>query len=178
MRERWKIARKHELCYICLLKGQARKNCTSQNRCNQCNRKHHSLLDFSPRFEEKQKSRILNVSNGTTVPQNTSNCNKASLLMNKNSHDLCTTVLLKVIPLRLIGRKTNKFIHALLNEGSIETFINERIVKELGISGSFTKIAFRTVGQTEPIERSTQKVNVKVECDTASYILNDILVVK
>ena len=44
VKERWRIARKLNVCFNCLEKGHTRPECQSENRCAHCKNRHNSLL--------------------------------------------------------------------------------------------------------------------------------------
>ena len=49
--QRWKITKSKNLCFNCLKGDHVRENCNNKKRCDNCNRKHHSLLHFTEKFD-------------------------------------------------------------------------------------------------------------------------------
>ena len=118
-KDRWNIARKHKLCYKCLRRGHTKLNCRAKHQCeiNDCKEGHHELLhkigllkdpaDKQPRSHEMEED-----------PRRGS------------------IIALRTIPVLIHYKGKQVQANALLDDGSMQTFINEDIAKALGMKES------------------------------------------
>ena len=128
-RARWIISKKKRLCYHCLSKNHFGKDCRKMTKIcetNGCQDSHHPLLHFDRAMETKKSA---------TSNQGSSNDgSKASPTFNAVS-DKAGVVSLRTIP--VIVRHGNKKLSliAMLDEGSMETYIDEAAASQLNLKG-------------------------------------------
>ena len=130
--DKWDIVKRERLCFNCLSKGHASKDCKSSYKCKHCNKLHHTLLHRNP-TNQNQTSNHNTKRDSSNQTQNTSeNANVASAAV----HTI-HKVRLKVVPVVVWGRKNNTKVetYAFLDEGSDTTFCTKRLINKLGIAG-------------------------------------------
>jgi hypothetical protein len=126
--DRWKSVRKHNLCYSCLRPGHPTFECRKKQKCPEegCKYTHHHLL-------HKNAARPVNKTAELSDEEDTSpangKVNKVHTAASKSQ------VLLRVLPVVLKGPKGNVEVHALCDEGSTVTLLEEDIADLLGLQG-------------------------------------------
>lgn len=138
-----------KLCFNCLRPNHNTTECKNPSKCQQCNKKHHTLIHKSyPQYnsnttEEEQQSRKPNpFVRSTTVVTN--DCRLlATAIVN------VTTVAGKLIPVR-----------ALIDNGSESSIIKMQLAKQLGVLQEHQNMPIIGVGDTVAQEKTTM---VKIE---------------
>ena len=123
LHERFTLVRQHKLCFNCLKPGHGARECRANKQCSVegCPGKHHQLLHrWSAPQESAQDARE---ATACTV-------------------DTSTKVSLGILPVTILGPAGKSVnCHALLDNGSTRSFIEETLVHELGLDSeqiSFT----------------------------------------
>ncbi len=119
-------------CINCLSKGHFAAQCKSLHRCRKCSRPHHTLL-HSDRGETRPEITNHDVSVNTTTPTN--EFNHSPLLM--------------TCQVAIVGPDGNSVnARALLDSGSSDSFISERVVQTLRLPCTRQNISISVVGGT------------------------------
>ena len=149
--ERFNIARQRKLCYNCLLPGHCSNACRKMSVCSVpgCGRKHTRFLhvDYD------------NV-NQVTNAENHSNNNGGSQLgvaSNINVNRTCSSVYLPIVPLRINGQCE---VYALLDTGSTNTFVTQRLATQLHLKGKEVSYSMSTLGHSSEVSSKTVSINV------------------
>ena len=82
------------------------------------------------------------------------------------------------MPIILKGPRGEKFIFALLSEGSTVTLINELNIDEIGAEKSRFQVALGGVGNMDTIAEVNEKVNILIKTDSKPFLIPVALVIK
>lgn len=144
--DRWEWAKTNGVCFKCLKKRHRRSACKSKLcEVDECRRPHHSLLHKdsdatrdSPAPSQTEEGAVMSVATST----------------NK--------VLLKVCPVVLLGPGGEVRTHALLDEGSTVTLIDERLAEELCVDGPTRPLHIRGVNSNQD-ESKSRTVDLEIK---------------
>ncbi|XP_072931704.1 uncharacterized protein [Epargyreus clarus] len=140
VQQRWEWAKDARICFRCLDSRHRKFACRSKNcGVDECRRPHHALLHTSPRNIGCEESGVESVT-------------AASAHMPTDK----IQVLLKVCPVTLKGSNGREVhTHALLDEGSTITLVDEEIAASIGARGPIRalNIVGATSSQQEPGSR-------------------------
>lgn len=144
-------------CFIYLKQGHIARNCNQKVKCQvpECGRFHHTLL-----HETTQQTANLNIM--------TIQCKDEPI------------TLFKILPVRLYGENEIIDTHALLDDGSYTTIIDQDIVEKLNIVGPPDRLTLRWFDERISHEDS-MVVNLKIQGSTPGsnkFQLNGVRTVK
>jgi hypothetical protein len=165
VQERWDWAKQKSLCFRCLKAGHRSTKCRSGNSCGKdgCSSSHHSLLHpTSESFQQQQES----------VTQET--------LAHVTAHiSKPNRVLLKVLPVTLIGPAGKFSTYAMLDGGSTVTLVAEEVAKRIGASGPEEKLNISWINAAGQ-KMSSQRVGLIIQGDgeKKNYKLNNVRTVR
>lgn len=146
----WVVCSEHNLCKQCLKRHNG--ICNSKIVCSKqgCQIKHHTLLHKST-DDEKVTSKTDENKNNTT------NLHAA------HSGNVSSEILFKIIPITIYG-KDNKTIKtfAFIDEGSSISLINEKIIKELNLTGDPLPLCLKWTGNMVRNEVDSKVVSVQI----------------
>ena len=152
MEERSKLIFKNKLCYGCLQavsKDHNAKNCKKRRSCKVCNEKHLTSL-HGYKFEKKGSNEKVH-SNQTGLEENDSNNEELSVTATYTGAEV---VSMCVVPIKIKhGSSAVLKTHALLDSCSQGTFIDEKLLEDLKVTGRNTNITVKTLNG-EKTERS------------------------
>ncbi|XP_024123270.2 uncharacterized protein LOC112143483 [Oryzias melastigma] len=143
--ERLEFLKENGLCFGCLTPGHLSKYCKKRASCDQCPKKHPTMLHFSKDDDDEaeknsQKTPAATPSSElTTISSGTCGATGAG----KDNR------VLSIVPVYVKLKKGSKAIstYAFLDNGSQATFCSEKLMRQLGIEGRKTHILLRTMGQ-------------------------------
>ena len=147
---------KHKLCFGCLGGDHMKSQCTKRAMCDVCKGSHPTLLHRStatdsnagqssgPSSELSHSAPLLggSVQSNSTVPVVTS----AIIQERQSGTDTMPIVPVKV---KLASGDLEVLTHAFLDSGSSETFITERLMKQLSASGKKIHINLTTLNNDD-----------------------------
>jgi hypothetical protein len=172
--DRWKSVRKHNLCYSCLRPGHPTSECRKKQKCPEegCKYTHHHLL-------HKSSTRPVNKTAELSDEEDTSpadgKVNKVHTAATKSQ------VLLRVLPVLLKGPKGNVEVHALCDEGSTVTLLEEDIADLLGLQGPQQSLCLQFLGKDGKKMENSRKVEVQIQGlqkNCKSFSLSNVRTVK
>lgn len=85
---------------------------------------------------------------------------------------------MKIVPLRVVGKNCSIPIHALLDEGSTVSLINDSIVKRVGADSKYVNVSLRGIGENEAIAFSNKRLSLSLEGDNFRYHVKNLLSVQ
>ncbi len=148
--ERFELAKKKGLCYNCLKNNPIMRagvkvkhhvrSCPSKSKCKfeGCVLSHHTLLHKPKSPVDKKEGEcgdILNARNNATTLE------------------IPGTVLLQVIPVRVIGRHgAATTTYAMLDSGSEITLVDPSLIKQIGVQGRSDKLLVSTVSNENDLQ--------------------------
>ena len=135
-RERFQVAKRHRLCFNCLLGGHISTTCYKQSMCTvpNCNRKHSELLHTDT------------VDDGNAVYDDIQVCNIATQREG-------ASVYLPIVPVIVNG--SSYPVYALLDSGSTNTFVTKQLVQKLKLQGKDVQYNMSTLGQSSEVKSTT-----------------------
>ncbi|XP_067644996.1 uncharacterized protein [Eurosta solidaginis] len=135
---RWALVKRQRLCFACLQGGHNLQSCQKKKRCNiqECQRVHHRLLHAS--------------SNTHTVTSATTN--NAEVVLSCQGE--CRSILFKVIPVTLFGPKGHMETHAMFDEDSSISLLEEDVANQLGLNGQSSSLTLQWYGENTATEKS------------------------
>ncbi|XP_050528192.1 uncharacterized protein LOC126898294 [Daktulosphaira vitifoliae] len=164
--ERFQIAKSHHLCINCLGLGHSSVSCSSKNKCQTCNRSHHTLLHFG----------------SSSSPTTAATCDEpstSSLVVRGQPQRiiLLSTILFDV----LAANGTRKTFRALLDSGSQASFMTEHCANLLMVKkcpsnvkintfANHTSTTVRGKSNVTLVPRGSQSPSVHVEVLIVTHI--------
>jgi len=150
--------RENNLCFACLKSGHMKKDCRKKRPCGiqSCQTFHHKLLHDN-RSEDKtghvfwQSSLTAPLLGGKTR-------DVVALLASK-----APPVLLRLLPITVMGPKGKVATCALFDEGSTVTLMDWQLAKEISASGKRNPLQLRWTNNSCQTEKDSMSVNVSLQ---------------
>jgi hypothetical protein len=140
--EKWRLAKKLGLCYLCLSDDHLGNTCRRSKSYNigGCKENHHYLLHREksplPRIETKKEES----KEGDKKKDNGSGCDTEGDRQSKSygatQGQETKFIALRTVPVVLKNGDKKIHVNCLLDEGSDTTYVNEDVVEALGLQGS------------------------------------------
>lgn len=159
--ERFELAKRKNLCYNCLKSNQIKqlgrtvkhtaRSCPSKFKCKieGCGALHHTLLHKPESLKETSEENDKNIELPTVT---------SSTATSKAPH----AVLLRVIPVRVIGERQVGTTYSMLDSGSEITLVDPSLVKQVGAQGHLDKLVVSTVSNENDVQHG-YRINLSVE---------------
>ncbi|XP_044571285.1 uncharacterized protein LOC123257215 [Drosophila ananassae] len=160
--ERWRLARRHRLCFMCLQTGHMTGSCAASKECpvNGCRRKHHRLLHEAnsegfrrpPQRGGNWRGYNLQAAGpreGVQVNEGAPSSVDASATPERNLSCVDEDrerLLFRVLPVTLYGGGKQVDTYALLDESSSVTMVDNELVAELGVQGVRRQLSVQWFG--------------------------------
>ncbi|KAK3704924.1 hypothetical protein QZH41_016749 [Actinostola sp. cb2023] len=141
--ERSEVIRSNKLCFRCFKKGHVSADCQSNPSCEECGKRHHTLLHGAkPKYRTE-----------------TANSNASSSVSLNSVDDQAQVVITnsKIVPVILYHKDNPQKelkVYSLLDDASDTTFITDKVQQELGIEGIDTRLSLSTMLGREVIKVS------------------------
>ena len=168
--ERWAFVRENKKCYKCLAPSHGKGFCPAYRK-NPRTKYHYLLTNAS--MENKNKNGCESDANTDTEPS-TSQHIVANTVAKNN-------VLLKVLPVVVIGPKGKKTIYALADECSTVSLLDQAVADELGLDGPTKPLDIYGVSEMSATARKAKNVNFRIRgagesrtYDIHAYSLNQL----
>ena len=147
--EKTQVIKKGGLCFKCLRSGHVADKCEMKMRncgIDGCTRKHNKLL-HSPEEPKEENERISQTNHATGRKMK---------------------YTLRVVPVLVFAHKekTKVIKYALLDDGSDQSFVTERLANEMGLQGKRKRKKVSTLLQTEVME--CREVDVTIQATTGN----------
>lgn len=171
--ERRDLVKKNSLCWLCLKQHNVNE-CTFKKMCPKCNKKHNGLLhfdesaNFNRNTNQNKKAFVATMDDETVVcatANKKSSCNTllaTAVIKVKAANGLCITV------------------RVLIDQGSMASFISERVVKFLDCEQIKTNINIVGIaGSVEPAKRIAKlqvlaRYPSSFKADVSAIVLNKL----
>ncbi|CAK1597679.1 unnamed protein product [Parnassius mnemosyne] len=141
--KKWEIAKQSNLCFRCLrYKNQTHKCKTTKCGIKGCTATHNRLLHYN----KKEKTEVTQKEPQETVAN--------SFAVSKHQ------AYLKIIPVRVIGPAGAVNTHALLDDGSTVSLMDEEIAKQIGATGRLDPFKITAIGNTTLDSPDSRRVQV------------------
>ncbi|XP_055527696.1 uncharacterized protein LOC129720267 [Wyeomyia smithii] len=168
------------LCFNCLRKGHQSKQCTSNNTCRKCSRKHHTILHDDAERNSSQDSKAgiaapkQPVANNqpTVVQPSVSVVDKpVSTTCSSNHVSTSKTVLLLTAVVQAIDEHNQSHpCRVLLDSGSQVNFVTEKMATRLGCSRMPANVSITGINALRSLARD--KVFVKFQSSYGDFQAN------
>ena len=134
--ERFQVAKRHRLCFNCLLGDHVSYTCYKHSMCTvpNCSRKHSELLHTDT------------VDADNAVHDNIQVCNIATQREG-------ASVYLSIVPVIVNGSSCP--VYALLDSGSTNTFVTKQLMQKLKLQGKDVQYNMSTLGQSSEVNSTT-----------------------
>ena len=140
--QRTTVARRKGLCLNCLKPGHFRMRCTSTQKCQKCQKTHHTMLHQHSDDADLAASGDSHDHSRATTPDPT-------VLSHVSCGRRQGQVLLMTCQIRVIGKNGHTTLaRALLDTASSTSFISERLVQQLRLSRERRQIQVTGIGGT------------------------------
>lgn len=155
--ERWSIIKENRLCYKCFGKHFSNK-CSSKKVCEfeRCDKMHHKLLHN----------------------QSTSSAETSEIVDACNTHyTRISTILYRIVPVRLFGNGTTVVTYAFLDEGSSITLMDQTLADALNLKSTADRLCLKWTANTTRIEEKSIRANVRISAkpiNSKSYELRNV----
>ena len=83
-----------------------------------------------------------------------------------------------MLPIKVIGTRSEKIVHALLDEGSSVTIINAAVVYEVGAEISKSKVTLHGIGNSDAPIITNEKTDIKIRGQSRTFQISGALVIK
>ena len=126
---RREILKKENICFKCLKPGHIKKNCRNKIKCFRCKAEenHHTALCYPENYSQHTTNSDQN--NSSITPP--ANEQTATCLVKSD-----TTIVLQAASACVMNKREDQFcvVNVLFDTGSQQTFISDRLVKELNLA--------------------------------------------
>ena len=162
IKERKKFTRDKGLCFTCLEQGHLSKQCKKQRKCDTCGKLHPTSLhgDLKENANDKNAN---NPSREETANSTTVNCTKACF-MNDGSQMRISSMIVPVWVYHSDDPENKNLTYALLDDQSDTTFVTQKTLNSLNVSGPETTLSLSTMHADRQAIEST-KIKGLVVCD-------------
>ena len=168
--ERWKQAKRNQLCYRCLGRNHRGVNCPHGHwKCSiaNCDESHHHLLHEEKNISDSKQAAASSTVGYFSKPVATSQKDPVKTEETLTSADGggVSVMALRTIPVVLRNGNRKMLVNALLDDGSTKSYINEDVAAELGLEGPVESISVNTMNgrtshfRTMPVEFVLQSVD-------------------
>ena len=181
--ERWRLAKKHKLCFRCLESGHFGRACPRDKACNVngCTDTHNWLL-HRIESEPAAKKQTGHATATISVPQeaersvssggngsSTEGGDQQTHFTNQPIKAVAAAISLRTLPVVLRHKGRKVVVNALLDDGSTQSYVNSSVAGELNLSAPIQKVLVSTLnGRVETLE--TMPVDCHIESLSGDYI--------
>lgn len=164
-------------CVNCLKTNHSIQNCLSPSRCKVCQKPHHSILHFPANNPTSTNS------NPELADQPTSSIGCLANCKNNRANEFQEIVLLSTIVMNIKGADGVYQVKALLDNGSQNSFINEKLCRKLqlpcvntqiSLAGITNSVSFVNKRTKLRLHSRTEPFNVEANCLVVKTITNPI----
>ena len=141
---RWEIAKEKRLCFRCLGYGHSGQECRRSRTCgiDNCKATHNRLLHGTEKKTEESPGKTALESENETEKQVTK---KTYMTKVKET----AFMSFRTVPVFLTNGSKRIRINALLDEASTQTYLNEDVAQELGLSGELEEVTVNVLNGNE-----------------------------
>lgn len=143
VKKRWDLSSKANACFCCLKYHKGQCNRRSMCKIDGCEKFHHHLL-----HKTKPKPNVI-------PPSAFSGC----------SNETKSSVLLKIVPVKIHGPAGTREIVAFLDEGSTTTILDISVAREVGLHGKLEPFCFNWTGGVFRYESTAELASFKISGD-------------
>ena len=160
---RLKMVKENRLCFNCLKAGHPVKNCRKPGRCTvpNCQRKHSKFIHIT----DSEKSN----SDNKDMAQKGSNSNASSASVSA----IGSQIYLPIVPVKVNGA----LVYALLDNGSNQSFISEKVALDLKLRGRDQRYTVNTVSGTKGNVTKNVAFDLASVDNTFTCHISDVLVI-
>ena len=136
------ILKKNLLCFSCLKPGHSSRACTEKKICNVCKRNHPTILHRSTVNENNKITKNMKINE--SKPENLDK--SCATKQTKIKKIMCAVVPIKV---RVAGKKELVTTYAALDTCSSSSFVDSKLLHNLGVDGIHGKITLNTMESSD-----------------------------
>ncbi|XP_074034150.1 uncharacterized protein [Leptinotarsa decemlineata] len=161
LNKRWEMVTGKKLCFSCLQKNHQKFKCKKRKICgtNGCKLHHHTLLHKELEFN----------SNQAAIGRDTNDDNRGRVCsVNKPF----TTILLRVIRIKLYSPRGVVPFLALCDEASTVTLLDAEVAEKLGLTGTKESLCLQWTNENVMVEENSVRLDVTVSKIDDSRMFN------
>ncbi|XP_059217443.1 uncharacterized protein LOC131994669 [Stomoxys calcitrans] len=195
--EKQRFVTSNKVCENCLSYGHSEQNCQSENVCQKCHRKHHTMLhpETNEAQNRNENTRPMNVEAGSNqrVPQNQSAsfhidtyydehpstseaAYPAPFNVQSHFHDSGEGTVLPTALVEIDHLNTLFTVRAFIDQGSQESFISNRIINRLSIPTKKSLTRISGLGGIV-LENSSKLCHITLKARTSDFRLRTSAIV-
>ena len=172
--ERWNKIKELGLCFRCLSAGHLGRDCKNVSLCNidNCKANHNRLLHGGKKPDNSDGDKIENTSRGAEQIAHVT-----TMTTGKGDE----VFSLRTVPVKVRNGPATMTIHALLDDCSDTSYVNEEITNELDINGEREDVTVNTLNghktelnDTAEVNFTIESVDGKVSMPMSAYITNNV----
>lgn len=151
-RQRWNVIVEKKLCRTCFGNHHT-NNCKKKRNCgvDGCTKIHHQMLHNSRNNTEGTTSKI-------DAKQEVVESHNHQL----NNHGVSSSILYRILPVKLYGKNKSLDTFAFMDDGSSTTLIEKKMADELELSGPGSDLCIKWTSNVTRIERNSKKVDLQI----------------
>ena len=174
---KYKYIRDQRLCFNCLKGGHVQRDCQSQRKCavSGCGRKHHFLLHRDqPNRQARTPETTSSPNENSTMTPSAEGASESSKCFACASNEK-SQAFLNIVPVRISAGKKTVCCFAFLDQGSTTSLCDERLLKELDITGEKTSFTLSTLNNSAAQAGSKVDLIVSSLSDSGNLRLKNVL---
>ena len=174
---KYKYIRDQRLCFNCLKGGHVQRDCQSQRKCtvSGCGRKHHFLLHRDqPNRQARTPETTSSPNENSTMTPSADGASESSKCFACASNAK-SQAFLNIVPVRISAGKKTVCCFAFLDQGSTTSLYDERLLKELDITGEKTSFTLSTLNNSAAQVGSKVDLMVSSLSDSGNLRLKNVL---
>ncbi len=174
--ERWNKIKELGLCFRCLSAGHLGRDCKNVSLCNidNCKANHNRLLHGGKKPDNSDGSTIENI-----PPRGTEQIAHVTTMTTGKGDEVFS---LRTVPVKVRNGPASMTIHALLDDCSDTSYVNEEVTNELDINGEGEDVTVNTLNghktqlnDTAEVNFTLESVDGKVSMPMSAYITNNVV---
>ena len=167
------------LCFNCLKGGHVQRDCQSQRKCtvSGCGRKRHFFLHRDqPNRQARTPETTSSPNENSTMTPSAEGASELSKCFACASNGK-SQAFLNIVPVRISAGKKTVCCFAFLDQGSTTSLCDERLLKELDITGEKTSFTLSTLNNSAAQVGSKVDLMVSSLPDSGNLHLKNVLLV-
>ncbi|XP_074035219.1 uncharacterized protein [Leptinotarsa decemlineata] len=170
--KRWEWVKEQKVCFSCLNSSHRTFKCKNRRRCGlqKCEKYHNRLLHpksvVNPNQSQGYNLQTQLAASNITAEKKEEESQNPDCFNNEHFLQIQTeykTVLLRIVPVTVIGPKKSMKTYALFDEGSTVTLMDSNLAEEIGVDGVNDPLKMYWTNCTSYTDDKSKRVNLKIQ---------------
>nr|XP_023013523.1 uncharacterized protein LOC111503461 [Leptinotarsa decemlineata] len=170
--KRWEWVKEQKVCFSCLNSSHRTFKCKNRRRCGlqKCEKYHNRLLHpnsvVNPNQLQGYNLQTQLAASNITAEKKEEESQNPDCFNNEHFLQIQTeykTVLLRIVPVTVIGPKKSMKTYALFDEGSTVTLMDSNLAEEIGVDGVNDPLKMYWTNCTSYTDDKSKRVNLKIQ---------------